>query len=228
MGGRRTGRMRTGGLGIRDLRATAALLEVPEWNAALLIEVARAADLLAADGEWLPTHAYDFWRLQEVPQRWITLVTAWLDSDRVAGLAGARDDNDRPINVLGDEVIRGSAPHTRHAVMATLANGPRARSRPRLRARPVGLARTTARRQPARTSRRLDTSRGRSTRRHRTRRTGHALKGAHFPLSNDSDRLRFQCRDGAGESAAHSGRPHYDPGRPHRGGAWAADHRPGP
>jgi Helicase conserved C-terminal domain len=118
------GVLRTGGLGIRDLRATAALLEVPEWNAALLIEAARAADLLAADGEWLPTHAYDLWRLQEVPQRWFTLITAWLDSDRVAGLAGGRDDRDRPINVLGDEVIRGSAPHTRRAVLATLTNGP--------------------------------------------------------------------------------------------------------
>lgn len=118
------GVLRTGGLGIRDLRATAALLEVPEWNAALLIEVARAAGLLAADGEWLPTQSYDLWRSRDVQQRWITLVTAWLDSDRVAGLAGSRDDKDRPINVLGDEVIRGSAPHTRHAVLATLANGP--------------------------------------------------------------------------------------------------------
>ena len=70
------GVLRGGGLGVRDLRATAAHLDVPEWTAALLIEVAYAAGLLARSGEfdgsagrdavWLPTRAYDLWRLRDV------------------------------------------------------------------------------------------------------------------------------------------------------------------
>src|SRR5689334_1934441 len=53
--------LRAGGLGVRDLRATAELLHTDERTAALHVEVAFAADLLAtgttADGDavWLPT-----------------------------------------------------------------------------------------------------------------------------------------------------------------------------
>jgi hypothetical protein len=133
------GVLRSGGLGIRDLRATAALLDVPEATAALLIEVAYAAGLLARSGDhdgsgavgrggearWLPTRAYDLWRLQDVERRWVTLARAWLRTDRVAGLAGQRDDRDRLINALSDEAIRASAPQVRRSVLAALADAPK-------------------------------------------------------------------------------------------------------
>ncbi len=51
--------LRSGGLAVRDLRTASTLLDVPEWKAALLVEVAYAAGLLTRsgdlDGEWLPT-----------------------------------------------------------------------------------------------------------------------------------------------------------------------------
>jgi len=118
--------LRSGGLGMRDLRAAAARLEVPEWQAAALIETAHAAGLLARsdalDGEWLPTRAYDLWRLRETAERWTELAAAWLRTDRVAGLAAERDDRGRVINALGAEPVHGSAPQIRLAALRELAD----------------------------------------------------------------------------------------------------------
>jgi hypothetical protein len=130
------GVLRSGGLGIRDLRATAAGLDLPDWTAALLIEVAYAAGLLSRSGDydgtgtggrggeaiWLPTQSYDLWRLQEPERRWVSVAGAWLRMDRVPGLAGARDDRDRLINALSDDAIRASAPQVRRSVLAALAD----------------------------------------------------------------------------------------------------------
>ncbi|HXA59223.1 MAG TPA: helicase-associated domain-containing protein [Streptosporangiaceae bacterium] len=116
--------LRSGGLAVRDLRATAQVLEVEEWVAALLIEIAYAAGLLArsgVDGEWLPTRAYDVWRIRETADRWAEAATAWLTTDRVPGLAGDRDDRDRVINTLADESMRSSARSVRRATLAALA-----------------------------------------------------------------------------------------------------------
>jgi Helicase conserved C-terminal domain len=128
------GVLRSGGLGVRDLRATAAHLDLPEWTTALLIEVAYAAGLLARSGDydgsgarggeavWLPTQAYDLWRLQDAERRWVTVAGAWLSMDRVPGLAGERDDRDRLINALSDEAIRASAPQVRRSVFTALSD----------------------------------------------------------------------------------------------------------
>jgi hypothetical protein len=117
--------LRSGGLAVRELRSTAALLDVDERTAALLIELAYAAGLLTrtggVDGEWLPTKAYDLWRLHDTADRWVELVNAWLSTDRVPGLAGERDERDRLINALADESVRGSASEVRRAVLAALA-----------------------------------------------------------------------------------------------------------
>ena len=129
------GVLRGGGLGVRDLRATAVALDLPEWTAALLIEVAYAAGLLArsgdfdgtgalgrgSDAQWLPTQAYDLWRLKDVERRWVVLAEAWLRTDRVPGLTGERDDRDRLVNTLSDEAIRASAPQVRRSTLTALA-----------------------------------------------------------------------------------------------------------
>jgi hypothetical protein len=114
--------LRSGGLAVRDLRVTATELDVPEWTAALLVEVAYAAGLLARHGgEWLPTRGFDLWRLADVAVRWAELAQAWLDTDRVPGLAGARDDRDKTINALAEESVRISAAPVRRAVLDALA-----------------------------------------------------------------------------------------------------------
>ncbi|GAB2948759.1 helicase-associated domain-containing protein [Nonomuraea fastidiosa] len=122
------GVLRTGGLGVRDLKRTAAELDVPEWVAALVVEVAHAAGLIAAgggvDGEWLPTSGYDLWRVRPTADRWVTLASTWLHMDRVPGLVGDRDDRDRPLNALHTDLRRSSAPGVRAATLGVLAAEP--------------------------------------------------------------------------------------------------------
>ncbi len=119
------GVLRTGGLAVRDLRRAAQQLDVPEWTAALVIEVAHAAGLVAtggpADAEWLPTPAYDAWRARHTEDRWETVARAWLTLDRVPGLAGGRDDRDRLLNVLHPDLRRGAAAEIRRRVLSVVA-----------------------------------------------------------------------------------------------------------
>lgn len=120
--------LRGGGLGVRDLRRSAYDLNLTEEHAALYVEVAYAADLLGSgsgvDGEWLPTQAYDVWRTRSPQQRWVAVAAAWLESSRVPGLVGGRDERDRPINALGTSLHRTGASETRHGALEVLAELP--------------------------------------------------------------------------------------------------------
>jgi hypothetical protein len=122
------GVLRTGGLGVRDMKRVAHDLDLPEWAAALVVEVAHAAGLVAAsgsvDGEWLPTSGYDLWRVRPTADRWVSLATTWLHTDRVPGLVGERDDRDRPMNALHTDLRRSSAPGVRAAALGVLASAP--------------------------------------------------------------------------------------------------------
>ncbi|MFI6295768.1 helicase-associated domain-containing protein [Nonomuraea sp. NPDC050790] len=119
------GVLRTGGLGVRDLKRAATDLDLPEWAAALVVEVAHAAGLVAAggavDGEWLPTTGYDLWRVKPTADRWVTLAVTWLQMDRVPGLVGERDERDRPLNALHTDLRRSAAPGVRSATLGVLA-----------------------------------------------------------------------------------------------------------
>ncbi|MEV0623621.1 helicase C-terminal domain-containing protein [Nonomuraea sp. NPDC050404] len=122
------GVLRTGGLGVRDLKRVAGELDVPEWVAALVVEVAHAAGLIASgggvDGEWLPTSGYDLWRVRSTADRWTTLAGTWLQMDRVPGLVGDRDERDRPLNALHTDLRRSAAPGVRAATLGVLAGAP--------------------------------------------------------------------------------------------------------
>ncbi|MFC6086931.1 helicase-associated domain-containing protein [Sphaerisporangium aureirubrum] len=122
------GVLRTGGLAVRDLKRTAQLLDLPEWTAALVIEVAHTAGLIAssgpADGEWTPTTAYDAWRVRATEDRWEVLASSWLTSERVPGLVGERDDRERLLNVLHPELRRPVAAEVRLRTLRVLASAP--------------------------------------------------------------------------------------------------------
>ncbi len=122
------GVLRTGGLGVRDLKRTATQLDLPEWAAALVVEVAHAAGLVGSggsvDGEWLPTPAYDTWRVRPTEDRWVTLAATWLHTDRVPGIVGERDERDRLLNALHPDLRRSSAPEVRQATLRVLAAAP--------------------------------------------------------------------------------------------------------
>ena len=117
--------LRSGGLGVRDLRAAAVLLDVDEQLAALVVEVTWAAGLLAtsgeADDEWLPTPAYDLWRTRSVAERWVQVAGAWLSTSRVASLVGTVAAADTRINALTPDAERVVAPDIRRWVLQDLA-----------------------------------------------------------------------------------------------------------
>lgn len=122
--------LRTGGLGVRELRAAAELLHVDERTAALHVEVAAAAGLLALgatdehDAAWLPTDAFDVWSSGSVAERWAALAGAWLDSPRLMGLVGSRDDHRKTLNALVPDLERGWTVESRRGALAELAGIP--------------------------------------------------------------------------------------------------------
>ncbi len=120
------GVLRSGGLGVRDLRAAATLLDVDEKLAALVVEVTWAAGLLATSGEtddeWLPTPAYDLWRTRSVADRWVQLAGAWLTTSRVASLVGTVAAGDGRVNALTPDAERVVAPDIRRWVLQDLAS----------------------------------------------------------------------------------------------------------
>ncbi|MFD7770278.1 helicase-associated domain-containing protein [Streptomyces sp. NPDC059787] len=120
--------LRAGGLSVRDLKRTAAALDVPEPVAAFWVELAYAAGLLASDGEaderYAATPAYDEWRERPDAERWAHLVTAWLAATRTAGLVGGRDAKDRTLSALGPGLDRSVAPEVRHRVLTLLSGLP--------------------------------------------------------------------------------------------------------
>lgn len=131
--------LRSGGVGVRDLRRLARGLGLDEPTTALIFEVAYAAGLTGeleltgaattrygGDQQILPTGGYEVWRAASLAQRWEQLARAWLAMPRQVGLVGQRDDRDRPISVLSPEAERAGAPAARRAVLAVLADLPQA------------------------------------------------------------------------------------------------------
>jgi hypothetical protein len=120
--------LRSGGLGVRELRRAAREMDADETVAALLVEVAVAADLMGeSDGlgpEWVPTTAADAWAAGTPEQRWVLLARTWLDLPRLPGLVGSRDDAGRPIAALSDGPRRPTAPRDRRRVLEGLAELP--------------------------------------------------------------------------------------------------------
>ncbi|MDI6100545.1 helicase-associated domain-containing protein [Actinoplanes sp. NEAU-A12] len=122
--------LRTGGLGVRDLKRLAKAAGIEEAGAALLVETAYAAGLLGesesgqspSQDVFLPTVAYDLWRATGIAHRWATLARAWLAMTRQPGLVGRRDERDRPINALAPDAERAGAPLARREVLTALAD----------------------------------------------------------------------------------------------------------
>ncbi|MGW0117642.1 helicase C-terminal domain-containing protein [Streptomyces sp. NPDC003327] len=120
--------LRAGGLSVRDLKRTAAALDVTEQTAAFWLELCYGAGLLASDGEaderYAPTPAYDDWLDLPPAERWARLVTAWLTATRTPGVAGGQDAKGRTLSVLGPDLDRAPAPEVRHRVLTLLAGLP--------------------------------------------------------------------------------------------------------
>ncbi len=116
--------LRSGGVGVRDFRRTARELGTDEPTAALVIETAHAAGLIAAttgiEPVYLPTTEFDVWRGREPAQRWADLASGWLEMNRQPSLVSQRGDRDRLITVLGPDAERGTMPALRLRMLEVL------------------------------------------------------------------------------------------------------------
>ena len=112
--------LRSGGLGVRELKELSLHLGVDEVCAAFITEVAYVAGLLTieADDKILPTTQFDIWLMQSASARWQALTSAWLISSRLPGLVGK--EGSKNVAPLGPELDRASAASTRRLVLNLL------------------------------------------------------------------------------------------------------------
>lgn len=110
--------LKTGGLGIRDLKKCADHLGVDENLAAFIAELAFLAGLIAIEGDdrIMPSMQFDIWQNQSPEERWREIVSLWLSSSRVAGLV--RRVESKGITPLGSELDRIWAVRIRRLILS--------------------------------------------------------------------------------------------------------------
>lgn len=129
-GARPAAALRTGGLGVRELKSAADHLQMGSAEAALVIETVHSAGLLStradSDGNpvWVPTDAFDAWVADPVAERWTLLARAWLASPRLPSLVGERGPDGKPWNALTPELASALMPEVKRMVLAELVAAP--------------------------------------------------------------------------------------------------------
>ncbi len=105
--------LKAGGIGVRDLRDLTQHLGVESECASFIIEVAYISGLVSIDPDdrVLPTHQFDIWLAQPASIKWENLLSAWLITSRMSGLAAAP---------MGPELDRSSAAIIRKKVLSLL------------------------------------------------------------------------------------------------------------
>jgi len=112
--------LRDGGLGVRDIAALAAWLGTGNERAALLLEIAAAAGLVAPSSQHtlLPTTRYDTWLSAPEAERWSGLLLAWRDLPRWPARSTHAGHH-----VLGPEAEWAAAPELRTTAIAAVSQG---------------------------------------------------------------------------------------------------------
>ncbi|HLV04656.1 MAG TPA: helicase-associated domain-containing protein [Actinomycetaceae bacterium] len=121
--------LRSGGLGVRELKRLAAALEVTPEHAATVVELAAMAGLVGPDDDgdrsvFVPTAAAADWSEDELADRWTVLVEGWVASPRMPWLVGTRDERGTLRAALGPGLERGWAARLRRRTLAALADLP--------------------------------------------------------------------------------------------------------
>ncbi|GEE01103.1 hypothetical protein nbrc107696_15490 [Gordonia spumicola] len=125
--------LRSGGMGIRELRRLAKSTGLTVTRVGLVIELLAAArligagtpesmDALTVDEVFAPTTTVDGWRAQGPERRWASLATAWLDLPRRASQIGETDRDGAIIGALASESFDASAPALRRTVLEPLTD----------------------------------------------------------------------------------------------------------
>lgn len=127
--------LRSGGLGVRDLKRLTKSTGIDERRLGLILEVALGAGLIAAglpdpdpgDGTstfWAPTVAADRFIESPTAVRWHLLASTWLDLPARPGLTGSRGPDGKPYASLSDSLYSTAAPLDRRLLLSVLADLP--------------------------------------------------------------------------------------------------------
>jgi hypothetical protein len=127
--------LRSGGLGVRDVKRLAKATGIGEPRLGLILEVAAAAGLIAsgmpdpepANGDgpyWAPTVATDRFTAMSPAERWHLLASTWLDLPGRPALIGSRGPDAKPYGALSDSLYSTAAPLDRRLLLGMLAELP--------------------------------------------------------------------------------------------------------
>ncbi|WP_113703534.1 helicase-associated domain-containing protein [Nonomuraea lactucae] len=115
--------LKTGGVGVREVRRIAKETGCDEDETRLLLEICAVARLLAWDeqaGGMVPTERFDRWRLDEGSARLRVLLSAWWRMER----SSLRRVDGKYGTVLGDDQAGAAVARVRRAVLSVLAHLP--------------------------------------------------------------------------------------------------------
>ncbi|MDT5019882.1 MAG: hypothetical protein QOI33_406 [Mycobacterium sp.] len=124
--------LRSGGLGVREVRRLTKSTGVDETRLGLILELAAAAGLISsgipdpqpAAGDppyWAPTVAADRFSETSTAERWHLLATTWLDLAARPALIGSRGPDGKPYAALSDSLYSTAAPLDRRLLLSMLA-----------------------------------------------------------------------------------------------------------
>ncbi|MGB3663878.1 helicase-associated domain-containing protein, partial [Mycolicibacter algericus] len=133
--------LRSGGLGVREVKRLAKTTGVDEARLGLLLELAATARLIAsdypdpatvdqrewpdADGPyWAPTVLADRFAEQPTAERWQLLAATWLELPARPGLIGSRSADGKPRAALSAPLFSTAAPLDRRLLLGMLAEMP--------------------------------------------------------------------------------------------------------
>lgn len=126
--------LRTGGVGVREMRRLAESLRIEQQRAGLLVELCALSGLIRLDVDssaWVQPPELE-WLLLPRQEQWLWLVNAWLASERVPSLVGQpvsgqaglpaahRGAAGTTINALSAEAQRPDAPVVRKRILEIL------------------------------------------------------------------------------------------------------------
>ena len=126
--------LRSGGVGVREMRRLAELLRIDQQQAGLLLELAALAGLIRLDvdsSSWVQPPQLE-WLVLPRQEQWLWLVNAWLASERVPSLVGQpingsrgvpgahRSASGSTIIALSAEAQRPDAPLVRKRILEIL------------------------------------------------------------------------------------------------------------
>ncbi len=127
--------LRSGGLGVRDVKRLTKATGIDDRRLGLILEVTAAAGLIAAgmpepepeagDGPyWAPTVSADRFVESPTAVKWHLLATTWLDLPGRPSLVGHRGPDGKPYAALSDSLFSTAAPLDRRLLLEVLASLP--------------------------------------------------------------------------------------------------------